>query len=78
MTNTTDTTEEAAVIGLADNSDIFATVKVADLIALLEVAAVQMDAVTEEEAEGYGLTLERCSDLHSVAQTLILFTGVRA
>lgn len=35
-----------------------------DLRVALEIAAIQVDCVDEDEAAAYGLTIDRCNDLH--------------
>lgn len=42
-----------------------------DLVALLEVAQIQMDCVTADEAEAYGMSLDETARLHGVSSALL-------
>lgn len=59
------------VIALADDEDLLATVPLEDLRELLEIAAVQVDSVDEDEAAGYGLTPADTDRLHTAARRLL-------
>lgn len=67
MTNTAPSHD----IALASADDLLTTVNPADLLALLQVAAIQMEACDLDELEGYDLTPGEALRLYAEAQRVM-------